>query len=112
MLSELSRGADAAFAVDGPRGPRERAKPGAARTAELGGAALLPVSSAACRSIVLKRTWDRFELPLPFSRVVVVVGAPLDVEEARVRPDTVAEAIAAAQRRAEAVAMGGRAWQR
>jgi lysophospholipid acyltransferase (LPLAT)-like uncharacterized protein len=35
---------------------------------------LVPVASAAAWKIVLRRTWDAFEIPLPFSRVVVVVG--------------------------------------
>ncbi len=78
IVRALKRGQDAAFAVDGPRGPRGRAKAGAARAALLAGARLIPVAGAASRRWVLGHAWDRFEVPLPFARVAVVVGEPLD----------------------------------
>lgn len=71
------RGHDLAFAVDGPRGPLHAAKPGATAAAELAGASLHPVACAASPALTLERAWDRFEIPLPFARVVVVIGAPL-----------------------------------
>jgi lysophospholipid acyltransferase (LPLAT)-like uncharacterized protein len=36
------------------------------------------MGSAAARGTVLRRSWDRFALPWPFTRVAVVLGAPLD----------------------------------
>jgi lysophospholipid acyltransferase (LPLAT)-like uncharacterized protein len=82
MLRELEAGAlDAVFAVDGPRGPRERAKPGAAHVASASHGILCPVGSASSARIVLRRAWDNFELPLPFARVAVVVGEPVAAEE-------------------------------
>jgi lysophospholipid acyltransferase (LPLAT)-like uncharacterized protein len=41
------------------------------------GAVLVPIGSACARAKVLTRAWDRMALPLPFSRVAVVVGEPL-----------------------------------
>jgi lysophospholipid acyltransferase (LPLAT)-like uncharacterized protein len=82
IVRAIRRGHDAAFAVDGPRGPLGRPKPGAAEAALLGGALLVPVAGAASRRCVLAKSWDRFELPLPFARVAVVVGRPLDEAEA------------------------------
>ena len=98
-------GLDAAFAVDGPKGPcgvvrSESGMVGAALAARLAGGVVVPMASACSRSRVLARTWDRFELPLPFSRVVVAVGAPLDPAEAT--PERLAAAIDAT--RAVAVA--------
>lgn len=80
-------GLDAAFAVDGPKGPRgvvrsESGKVGAALAAHLAGGVVVPMASACSRPHVLARTWDRFELPLPFSRVAVALGAPLEPAEA------------------------------
>ena len=72
----LEAGSDAAFAVDGPRGPRAVVKPGAVVAARLGCASLVPIAHAARRSYLLRGTWDRFEVPWPFTRVVVVVGRP------------------------------------
>lgn len=67
--------ADVALAVDGPRGPRRRAKAGAVALSRLGAAPVIPLGIVYGRSVVFHRAWDRFELPLPFSRVCVVFGA-------------------------------------
>ena len=78
VVRRLSAGTrDAAFAVDGPRGPLRRAKAGAGRAAELSGARIVPLACASQHVLVLGRAWDRFELPLPFSRVVIVAGTPV-----------------------------------
>jgi lysophospholipid acyltransferase (LPLAT)-like uncharacterized protein len=79
-------GADAAFAVDGPRGPRGVVKGGAIVAARAAGAVLVPMAGAVRRGIVLGRTWDRFAIAWPFTRVDVALGRPVDpgvVEDAR-----------------------------
>lgn len=65
---------DAAFAVDGPRGPYGVAKPGALLAARATGAALVPMGSAVAGGKVFSRAWDRFALAWPFGRAAVVVG--------------------------------------
>jgi lysophospholipid acyltransferase (LPLAT)-like uncharacterized protein len=77
FLRRAPRAHDAAVAVDGPRGPRGVAKDGAIRAARLArGALVVPMGSAAASATVL-RSWDRFALAWPFSRAVVVLGAPV-----------------------------------
>jgi hypothetical protein len=78
-LISLARdeGLDIAFAVDGPRGPLGVAKPGALAAARAVGGVLVPMGVYAAHKITLTKAWDRFQLPLPFSRVRVVLGAPL-----------------------------------
>lgn len=98
VVRELSAGRDAALAVDGPRGPRCVAKPGALLAARKSGAVVLPVASAAARVFVLGRAWDRFEIPWPFSRVTIVVGAPIAASAAD--PSLLTAAIVAARSRA------------
>ncbi len=71
---------DAAFAVDGPRGPYGDVKPGASLAARRSGGVLVPMGSAVARGKTFTRAWDRFVLAWPFSRVVVVLGEPLDGE--------------------------------
>ena len=73
LIRWLQSGADAVFAVDGPRGPYRRAKPGALQAAREGAAALVPIGCHAERAVRLG-AWDRFEIPLPFSRVRIVIG--------------------------------------
>jgi len=67
-----------ALTPDGPRGPAHEFKPGAVLLAQMTGKPILPVSVAASRTIRF-RTWDHFELPLPFSRVVIAIGDPVHV---------------------------------
>jgi len=71
-------GGDAAFAVDGPRGPYGIVKGGAALAARASGGVLVPMGSAFARGVTVARAWDRFGIAWPFSRVVVCLGAPLD----------------------------------
>jgi lysophospholipid acyltransferase (LPLAT)-like uncharacterized protein len=65
-----------ALTPDGPRGPVHEFKPGAVMLSQLTGKPILPVSIAASRTWRF-RTWDKFELPLPFSRVVIAYGEPV-----------------------------------
>jgi len=65
-----------AITPDGPRGPLHEFKPGAVMLAQLTGKPILPVSIAASHTWRFS-TWDRFELPLPFSRIVIAYGEPV-----------------------------------
>ena len=68
---------DAAFAVDGPRGPYGSVQPGAAACAQKSNGVLVPIGSSARRARVLHRAWDRMVLPYPFARATVVIGPAL-----------------------------------
>jgi len=74
LIGALGRGADAAFAVDGPRGPKHRATPGAIFAARAAGAAIVPIAARASRQWVLARAWDEYALPKPFAAVELVRG--------------------------------------
>jgi hypothetical protein len=63
---------------DGPKGPLHGFKPGAILLAQITARPILPVAVAASRAYTFK-TWDAFELPLPFSRVAIVYGEPVKV---------------------------------
>lgn len=77
--------ADAAFAVDGPRGPIGVVKGGAIAAAQATGAVLVPMTGRVDRGIILRRAWDRFALAWPFTRVAVVLGAPIEPASAGAR---------------------------
>lgn len=62
---------------DGPRGPRFQFKPGAILLAQMSGRPMLPLAYAASRAWLIH--WDRFVIPLPFSRIVVAIGPPREV---------------------------------
>jgi lysophospholipid acyltransferase (LPLAT)-like uncharacterized protein len=71
-------GLDAAFAVDGPRGPRGVVKRGAILAAGETGGVLVPMAGHVRRGLVLRRAWDHFAIAWPFTSVDVVLGAPID----------------------------------
>lgn len=62
---------------DGPRGPRFQFKPGAVLLAQMSGRPIVPMAYAASRAWFVH--WDHFVLPMPFSRIVIAVGAPRTV---------------------------------
>jgi lysophospholipid acyltransferase (LPLAT)-like uncharacterized protein len=73
MIRAVKSGKSAAFTVDGPNGPVYQAKPGALLLAAKSGAAILPFSISLERCWRLP-SWDRIEIPKPFTRAVVVIG--------------------------------------
>jgi lysophospholipid acyltransferase (LPLAT)-like uncharacterized protein len=68
-------GVSPAITPDGPHGPRRQFKPGAILVAQLTGRPIVPMAYAA-RHAWLFPTWDRFALPLPFTGLALVIGAP------------------------------------
>ena len=71
------KGRQILITADGPKGPARHIKPGALQLAAKSGAAVVPISWAASRAKVFRRSWDRFRLPLPFSRIRFAFGEPL-----------------------------------
>ncbi len=71
----LLAGENLSITPDGPRGPAEVAQQGAVALASLTGVPIIPVSVSASRRYHF-RSWDRFMVALPFSRIVLVVDHP------------------------------------
>jgi lysophospholipid acyltransferase (LPLAT)-like uncharacterized protein len=78
MIRDLRAQKDVAFSIDGPTGPRYVAKPGAAWIASRTGAAVLPFYITSKRKWVFN-SWDHFQIPMPFSRAVALIGVPIYV---------------------------------
>jgi lysophospholipid acyltransferase (LPLAT)-like uncharacterized protein len=78
LKREVERGCAAAFALDGPRGPARVAQPGAVWLAAATGSPVLPFHAEANRSWTIS-SWDRTQVPKPFSTVAVVLGEPMVV---------------------------------
>jgi lysophospholipid acyltransferase (LPLAT)-like uncharacterized protein len=80
------------IAPDGSTGPPHEFKPGAIMLARLSGSPVVPISFA-CSMGVKLRTWDRLLVPLPFSRIAIEVGEPIELEPTMAMsepPETVA----------------------
>jgi lysophospholipid acyltransferase (LPLAT)-like uncharacterized protein len=67
-----------AFTLDGPRGPAEVAQPGAVWLAKATGNPLLPFHAEAASCWTLN-SWDRTQIPKPFTTVAMAIGEPLSV---------------------------------
>ena len=67
-------------AVDGPRGPRHEVKLGVVEIARVLKVPILPINMACSRSFIFKKSWNKSELPLPFSRIVIQWGEPLEYD--------------------------------
>jgi lysophospholipid acyltransferase (LPLAT)-like uncharacterized protein len=78
LTRDMAAGRPAAFTVDGPRGPAYQAQPGAVWLAKATGNPVVPfhVESAPCWTL---GSWDRAQVPKPWSLVVMAIGAPIDV---------------------------------
>ena len=80
MLARAVEGLDLAITPDGPTGPAARVKRGIFYLTEKSGGKLVPVGVGAGRAKRMS-SWDSFVVPLPFSRVAVVYGEPLEWDE-------------------------------
>ena len=74
----MAEGRPSAFAVDGPRGPARTVQPGVVWLAKLTGNPVVPFHMEASSYWSLN-SWDRTQIPRPFSTVALSVGAPIDV---------------------------------
>ena len=78
LRRDLAAGHPAGFTLDGPRGPARVAQPGAVFLAGATGYPILPFHFEASRFWEMN-SWDRTQVPKPFSRVALAIGAPLHV---------------------------------
>jgi lysophospholipid acyltransferase (LPLAT)-like uncharacterized protein len=78
MKRSLREGCDVCITPDGPRGPRYHFQPGVVKLAESAKTPIIPIH-AAYESAWRLKTWDRFVIPKPFSRVKVTFGEMIHV---------------------------------
>ncbi len=79
LVEALRGGKSIAIAVDGPRGPVYEVKQGVTYLAGKLDKPIVPVTVGARRAWVLERIWDKYLLPRPFTRCLVLYGRPLSV---------------------------------
>lgn len=78
LVRDMDLGRPAGFTLDGPRGPAYIAQPGAIWLARTTGNPVLPFHLEASRHWTMK-SWDRTQIPKPFSIVALVIGEPIEV---------------------------------
>lgn len=79
MVKAIRQGEAVGIAPDGPSGPMMRASDGICTTARLAGVPIIPATFAARRRKVMK-SWDRFVVPLPFSKGVFMFSEPIHID--------------------------------
>jgi lysophospholipid acyltransferase (LPLAT)-like uncharacterized protein len=79
LIEGLRKGKDIAIGVDGPRGPVHEVKPGITYLAGKLNKPIIPGTTSAKRYWIFDKIWDRLLLPLPFTRGVILYGAPIVV---------------------------------
>jgi lysophospholipid acyltransferase (LPLAT)-like uncharacterized protein len=77
MIRLLQENNNILITPDGPRGPRHSVKDGAIFAAKHSGASIIPIVWKASRQITL-HSWDRFKIPLPFSKITLQVLPKID----------------------------------
>jgi hypothetical protein len=79
LAEKLEEGKHVALTIDGPRGPRYVAKPGAVILARRTGKPISVFHIALSTAHTFRKSWDQFQLPLPFAKAVMVVAPPIYV---------------------------------
>jgi lysophospholipid acyltransferase (LPLAT)-like uncharacterized protein len=79
LVDALAAGSNVLFTPDGPRGPVYEVSPGVIFVAQKSGAPIVPLHMEYSSCWRLK-SWDRFCVPRPFSKVRFILGAPVHVE--------------------------------
>jgi lysophospholipid acyltransferase (LPLAT)-like uncharacterized protein len=77
----LKEGYDIGLTADGPRGPRGKIQQGATELSRLSGATVVPVTNTARGRRIFWKSWDRFQIPAPFAKVIIKYGEPLSVPD-------------------------------
>jgi lysophospholipid acyltransferase (LPLAT)-like uncharacterized protein len=80
LLKKMSKGKNFLIHPDGPEGPAYKVKPGLSFIAQKAGAVILPLGCY-CRNAYHIHRWDRYTLPLPFSKIHIQIGSLITVPE-------------------------------
>jgi len=81
IVRNIKNGFPGALTVDGPTGPEKIVKHGIIEIAKLTQSPILPLSPYAENFWIIKKSWDQFRIPKPFSKIIIVIGKPVWVEK-------------------------------
>jgi len=81
LVNTIKKGSsEILITADGPKGPPRQLKDGTVRLAQKTDAAIVPLSWSSSKEKVFEKTWDKFKIPLPFSKIVYIYGEPFYVQ--------------------------------
>ena len=86
MISCLREGkGEILITADGPRGPAREIKKGTILLARKTGAMIVPISWYGSRVKIMRKSWDHFMIPLPFSQIRFAFGRPIKIGDQGVK---------------------------
>ena len=86
LLRLLKDGGNCSFAVDGPKGPLHKVKPGVFEISRMASAPIFAAGVAVDRAIHFPRSWNKTYLPKPFAKVIIYWLGPLPPVSREVDP--------------------------
>lgn len=109
MIKAMRAGTPTAFTLDGPKGPRYTAKPGAILLAKKTGEPIMPFV-VECKKFWTVGSWDRLQIPKPFTPATVIIGEPIYVE-ANADEKSIADKLQEVQLSLDAMVEAGARWR-
>lgn len=79
LIKFIKKGYSIGTPVDGPKGPIYEVKPGLIYLAQKSQNFIIPTGTAYEKKWIFKKTWDKFQFPKPFSKIVFLIGEPIEV---------------------------------
>jgi len=110
MIMAMREGLPMAFTVDGPRGPRYKAKPGPIMIAKRTGSPIQPLCVESKRFWRAK-SWDKMQIPKPFTKTLLTFGEPIYVD-AKASQTEVEAKLAELQRALDGLVKAGEEWRK
>lgn len=110
MIRTMRRGVPMAFTVDGPKGPRYEAKSGAILLAKKTGNPIMPFV-VELRRFWTVGSWDKLQIPIPFTRARMMIGEPIYVDPAST-DEEVQQKLAELQASLDMLVSDGAKWKR
>ncbi len=81
LLKFLKKGYSMGTPVDGPKGPPYKVKLGLLYLAQKSGVPIVPMGGAFTKKWIFSKTWDHFQVPKPFSKILYVLGDPISLKK-------------------------------
>lgn len=109
LLGKMKEGYTVGVAADGPRGPRHEAKAGVAFLAHKAGIKIIPMGVAFTPNLKFEKSWDQYQLPLPFAKTAIYVGEPMampDLEDVNAINERMTAALKDSDQKAKQILAG------
>ncbi len=80
LVNQISKGFDAGITPDGPKGPRHVLKEGVLLSSQKSRTPIIPICFSSSKKKFFN-SWDKFLLPIPFSKGILIYGKPFIIPE-------------------------------